>query len=354
MRFNLGRSWLTATALAYVAMVYTGVAASASVSDALDRPSIALAATLHPFLLGASQAGSRLVVVGERGVVMLSDDGGVSWRQSPTPTSVTLTGVSFADDTHGFAVGHGGVVLATHDAGATWERRLDGREIARQLLADAERSGDERRISQAQRFIEDGPDKPLLDLLVLDASHIIVVGAFGLALSSYDGGRSWVSWKESLDNAMELHLYAIRARGALLVVAGEQGLVRISDDAGKTFSTITTPYNGSFFTLELMGDNEILLAGMRGNVWRSRNRGQTWQQMETPAPASIVASRLSPEGTLVLVSQAGQLLTERGGVLHERLRQPLPQLNGVWVKPDASLLLLGQQGARIVEAGDLK
>ncbi|KAF4558099.1 YCF48-related protein [Pseudomonas sp. CES] len=358
MRFDhlriAGQRWLPAVALAFAAMALTGVATATTVTGALDRSSITLAPTVRPFLLGASQAGARLVAVGERGVVMLSDDGGSIWRQSPTPVSVTLVSVRFADDTHGFAVGHGGVVLATSDAGETWERRLDGRDIAKMILADAERSGDDRRIMQAQRFMEDGPDKPLLDLLVLDASRVVVVGAFGLALISEDGGHSWVSWKERLDNPSELHLYAIRARGSRIVVAGEQGLVRISEDGGKTFSTVTTPYDGSFFTLELVGASDIVLAGLRGNVWRSQDLGHTWNQIATPTPASIIASALRTDGALVLANQAGELLIERSGGLRALTDRPLPQLNGVLAKSDGGLLLLGQQGTLIIEPGDSK
>ena len=346
--------WLAVVALIFAVIALTDVANADTVTGALDRSSIKLLPTVRPFLLGASQAGARQVVVGERGIVMLSDDGGSNWRQSLTPVSVTLTSVRFADDTHGFAVGHGGVVLATSDAGVTWERRLDGRDIVKLILADAERSGDEVRIMQAKRFVEDGPDKPLLDLLVLDASRVVVVGAFGIALISEDGGHSWASWKERLDNPSELHLYAIRARGSQIVIAGEQGLVRLSEDAGKTFSTVTTPYDGSFFTLELVGVSDIVLAGLRGNVWKSEDLGHVWSQMVAPTPASIIASTLRADGAFVLVNQAGELLTERSGGLRALIDRPLPQLNGVLARSDGGLLLLGQQGTFIIGSGDLK
>ena len=47
----------------------------------------------------AGRAGNRLVAVGERGTILLSDDG-QAWRQVPSPVSVGLTGVSFGDDQH--------------------------------------------------------------------------------------------------------------------------------------------------------------------------------------------------------------------------------------------------------------
>ncbi|MES2943818.1 MAG: glycosyl hydrolase, partial [Pseudomonadota bacterium] len=52
------------------------------------------AARLTPKALGAAtlavtRAGKRLVAVGERGTVLLSDDNGVSWRQASVPVQAT-------------------------------------------------------------------------------------------------------------------------------------------------------------------------------------------------------------------------------------------------------------------------
>jgi photosystem II stability/assembly factor-like uncharacterized protein len=71
-------------------------------------------------LLDVARAGDRLIAVGERGVVMISDDGGKNWRSQRTKGTRTLTGVAFSGDRTGVAVGHGGVLLRTVDAGDTW------------------------------------------------------------------------------------------------------------------------------------------------------------------------------------------------------------------------------------------
>jgi photosystem II stability/assembly factor-like uncharacterized protein len=49
--------------------------------------------------LSVTRAGKRLVSVGERGLVLLSDDDGRSWRQArQVPVSVALTQVRFVSD----------------------------------------------------------------------------------------------------------------------------------------------------------------------------------------------------------------------------------------------------------------
>jgi photosystem II stability/assembly factor-like uncharacterized protein len=320
------------------------------VGAALERPALMVRAPERTVLLGAAQAGSRLLAVGERGVIVRSDDAGRSWAQAATPVSVTLTAVRFSDAQHGIAVGHGGTVLVTEDGGTHWERRLDGRRIPELMLADARARGDAVAQKAAEQMRKDGPDKPLLDVLALDPLHALVVGAYGMALATVDGGKRWVSWGARLDNPDALHLYAVRQRGRRIVIAGEQGLVLKSDDGGQTFQRLATPYKGSFFTLELPNEHEIVLAGLRGNVWRSTDGGSAWQSLPTPMPVSIVASQMAGDGTLLLANQAGFVLARReGGALVPVNRVPLPPLNGLTARAEGGMLAVSIQGVMPVD-----
>ena len=59
-------------------------------------------------------------VVGEFGIVIMSEDGGRTWQQQHTPIEITLFGVRFGDTKRGFAVGMDSTILATDDGGTTW------------------------------------------------------------------------------------------------------------------------------------------------------------------------------------------------------------------------------------------
>src|ERR1039458_2282077 len=141
--------------------------------DSLDRPALAALGPEHSVLLDAVKTGGRIIAVGERGVIVLSDDDGHTWRQANVPTSVTLTRVKFATPKAGWVVGHSGVALHTEDGGESWTRQLDGRTAARLALetaqADMDRAGAnnaaaQRALANAQLLVSDGPDKPFLDL----------------------------------------------------------------------------------------------------------------------------------------------------------------------------------------------
>ena len=62
----------------------------------------------HSMLLDIAAAGERLVAVGERGHILVSEERGESWRQVEVPTTAMLTRVFFFDETLGWAVGHDG------------------------------------------------------------------------------------------------------------------------------------------------------------------------------------------------------------------------------------------------------
>ena len=196
-------------------------------------------------LLDITRVGQRLVAVGERGVLLLSDDNGIGWRQVQMPVSATLTAVQFVDARNGWVVGHSGVVLHSADAGQTWQLQLDGLRAAGLELADAQQAAEttasddaQHRLAAAKRMVADGADKPFLALNFSDAEHGMVVGAYGLAMRTEDGGKHWQSTMGQISDAEGLHLYALARSGATVYIAGERGLLLRSRDSGASFEQI--------------------------------------------------------------------------------------------------------------------
>lgn len=337
-----------------LAIVLMAPLAKAEVAEALSRGALPTEHGSRSFLLGLAQTKERVIAVGERGLLLLSADEGRSWRQVPVPVSVTLTAVEFANEKVGFAIGHGGSVLATTDGGETWSLRLDGRRIAEKALSVANASGDEHLIASAQRLASDGPDKPLLDLLVLDDKRVIVVGAYGLILLTDDGGHTWTSLFDKIENIFGSHIYVIRQSENRILMAGEMGAVWLSQDSGNSFDVLETPYEGSFFTAELMGAEEIVLAGLRGNAWRSNDNGDSWKQIATNIPATINASTLRKNGELLVVNQAGMIMRKNGDSLVPVTSKPLPPLNDLLELHNGDFLLLSRRGVLSLASGDLQ
>lgn len=350
---RISRQFMGLLGSALIAALGTHASANEAVqvTSALDRPAIEVRNPQGAFMIDAAMAGSTVVAVGERGLVLLSDDQGASWRQAEVPISTSLTAVQFVDEQNGMAVGHGGVVLGTKDGGESWTLKLDGRKAAELALEDARDRGDERAIRDARRLINDGPDKPFLDVLMLSQRRAIVAGAYGLVFRTVDGGESWESIISSMDNPDLLHFYAMGKRGSRIVAVGERGLVNISDDNGVTFEAAGTPYNGSFFTVELPTGKEIVAAGLKGNIWRSGNSGRSWEPLPSDIDASITSSRLLPAGGILFGNQAGMLMRMNGSILTPITNDRLSPINA-FVRAGDQLIVLTVEGIRLAGSGN--
>src|SRR5213076_2189490 len=95
-----------------------------------------------------------------------------------------------------------------------------------------------------------------------------VVGAYGLAFATDDGGAHWQPMMARLPNSKGLHLYGVRAQGDSIVIAGEQGLLLRSTDGGANFAAVASPYKGSFFGLLAARSGTLIAYGLRGHAYR--------------------------------------------------------------------------------------
>jgi photosystem II stability/assembly factor-like uncharacterized protein len=130
---GLGLQALLAPTMASTTVAF----ATAALSGPLREPATMTPRAARAVLTRVVLAGDRLVAIGERGMVVLSDDGGRQWRQARVPVSVTLTSASFADTRQGWIAGHSGVVLHTSDGGESWSLQTDGVALAKAALAQA-------------------------------------------------------------------------------------------------------------------------------------------------------------------------------------------------------------------------
>jgi photosystem II stability/assembly factor-like uncharacterized protein len=336
-------------------MVSLSQAQAGPVGDVLNTPAMRAPQAQQAVLLDLARAGKRLVAVGERGIVLLSDDNGSQWRQAEVPVSVSLTAVQFADEQTGWAVGHAGVVLISRDGGEHWAVQLDGRRAAqlelqaarRQLPSAPDQDAAAARVQTAERLISDGPDKPFLALKFVDDRRGLIVGAYGLAFATEDGGLTWQSVMGQIDNPMGAHLYAIARQGQHWFLAGEQGYLARSTDEGQTFAALDSPYPGSFFALQIRDDGTLLAAGLKGNAFISSDLGDSFQQVPVPMPISFSDAIRTDDGQLLVVNQGGALFRTslQPGALLEPFHKPLGKpVASVVQAADGSLVLAGFTG----------
>lgn len=232
-------------------------------------------------LLDGAAWGERVIAVGERGHVLLSEDGGTTWEQVLVPTRSMLCAVVMVDAQRAWAVGHDAVILHSADGGKTW---------------------------RLQHFDEEDAS-PLFDVWFGGPEHGIAVGAYGLMLETLDGGETW---ERRFVDEEERHWNGItQAPDDTLYVAAEFGVVFRSRDEGKTWEELATPYQGTFFGGLALSDGAVLVFGLRGNVYRSADRGKTWEHVATDTTVSLQGGMQRRDGTVLIVGLSGTILVSR-------------------------------------------
>jgi photosystem II stability/assembly factor-like uncharacterized protein len=341
--------------LAMLLALWQTIAHASGYVDVLDLPAKPSALAVRSALLDVANAGQRLIAVGQRGHILYSDDAGQQWQQANVPVSSDLNAVYFPSPEQGWVVGNDGVILHSSDAGVTWKKQLDGREIGALLvkhyaaLANAEPTNEQwpLLVADGQRLVEEGADKPLLDVWFADDKVGYVVGVFNLILRTENGGQSWTPFQDRTDNPQNFHLNAITSTGDALYIVGEQGLVLKWDDAQQRFGALSTPYQGSFFGV-VGKPGEVVVYGLRGNVLRSTDGGLSWKPFDTGLQVSVTAATVDAQGHYRLFTQAGHMLVDQANTARLQL---MPQQNpspvaGAALARDGSLIVVGSRGAR--------
>lgn len=299
------------------------VASAQAPSQLAIKPALKVGYAASAAILGSAQAGSRLVAVGDHGVVLLSDDQGAHWRQAQTvPVRSMLTAVSFADAKRGWAVGHWGVVLATSDGGETWALQRSDLET----------------------------DRPLFSVQALDAEHVVAVGLWSLVLTSSDAGKNWQ--EQALDvpagaKRADLNLFSLftDAQGRLFAAA-ERGMLLRSDDRGQHWTYLASGYKGSFWTGASPAPGVLIAAGLRGSIYRSADDGKTWHRIESGSTASITAALLLKGEGVELLGLDGLRLQshDRGETFTAASRKDRAELTTGLALADGRELLFSRSG----------
>lgn len=227
----------------------------------------------------------RVVAVGERGNILLSDDQGGSWQPATVKPQrdLTLTALVALPDKSLLAVGHDGWIVRSEDEGANWsEVRFDG-EIA----------------------------EPLLGIWSAGGNRVLAFGSFGKFYQSGDDGRTWQAQPLEVDSA---HLNGMDGgTDGRRMVVGEQGLVLRSDDGGHSWHKLEPFYNGSLFGVVRLSPDRWVTYGMRGHVFVSQDFGQTWEPVKVDNQLPLYGHVLLPNDGGLLIVGAGSSVVRLDG-----------------------------------------
>jgi photosystem II stability/assembly factor-like uncharacterized protein len=278
-------------------------------------------------------SSGRTIVVGDKGLVMTSDDAGRTWTRHHLKKGLKyydLYSVAFTPDgSRGWAVGDDGAIFRTDDGGMSWSDQNGPPGLNTALLKIA--------VADGQRFCAVGEhgalvctsdggaswnlqkfrDLVFFDLTFTDPQNVWAVGEFATLLHSADDGKSW-----KVLNGGELGkgdpLFSIGFDGRQGLAVGLIGTSLQSSDGGATWQAHELPIaHRSLYTVNPVPSQtgEFYAAGDQGSAALITN-GEV-----TPVPSgvatAIAASAFSPHFAIA-VGLSGTILRSDDGGRHWR------------------------------------
>lgn len=275
-------------------------------------------------------SSDRIWAVGDRGLILVSEDGGIHWKQQESGTTCALRDIYFVDPLRGWAVGFAvqpfsrrlyGVVLTTTDGGKKWNY------VPQHLLP------------------------PLHGIRRTEAGNLITWGGWSTQLGSsvfesLDAGRSWSpspnvtgeyqdiyplvdGWIGNANNGPAIHwaLHQVKPvskqqKWKLFHCNGErfvgldnrqQLLVGSLADQSNLEKTFVPPF---LTTVDVLRCNQqVLFASGKPSktLARSEDSGKSWQAIENPVSASLKSFTFLDENRGWAISELGDIIATRDG-----------------------------------------
>ena len=318
-------------------------------------------------------SATRAFIVGDRGKLLLTEDGGRHFKRIDIGTNLGIFGIQMADDQNGYLCGQDGLVMRTRDGGKTWERlnsrthlfifglsfpdRLHGFFVGdRALVLSTVNGGESFTKRQLQRLFKPELadyalpyDEPVLySASFLDADRGWVVGEMGRIWATENAGKTWDEQQQSLvpqwqrlpgpndDSRFSDFLlptfFSVSFRDPKNGAAcGLEGWVIQTNDGGKTWhfahqadkpgSPPDTLVPGAqilardpLFSIDLFGGDQGITAGLTGTVLRLQPNGAWAHDPSVPAiPFTLSQARFFDPQHGWIVGYGTILYTEDGG-----------------------------------------
>lgn len=299
--------------LAGIALLVSFPASAADAPDTLKQEAAKSDLASISMLSAVGYAGDRLVAVGVKGHVVLSDDAGKNWRQAEhVPISVTLTGVCFNNAKDGWAIGHRGAILRTGDSGETWKLQYDGFRAAESIYS-ALKEAESEDAFYGEMMVGDGADKPFLEIRCLGEERAAVVGAYGFAFTTTDGGDTWEPSVDVFEGTGQMHVYGMVSVNDGLAMAGERGALFVTNLDMTGFRQLPSPYDGTYFGITRTRGGQLVAYGLRGHAYWSDDGGDSWREAGLVTNQSLTAGTELKNANILLVENSGRGWVSRDG-----------------------------------------
>lgn len=233
---------------------------------------------------------------GDAGLVLHTEDGGVTWSQQLIATSDSINDIYFRDKEDGHLLA-GNIIFRTDDRGLTW------REATR---FPAENFG--------------GAMPELYSVRFTSKKRGWIVGSVSrrdtvmdsLVLATNDGGASWARQRVPMRSEL-IHVdFAGEKRGWIV---GADGVILHTRDGGETWTTQRSATKATLYHVDFRNERVGWTVGERGTILRTTDGGESWFAVNAPLRSTLLSVKFADEELGWIVGRGGVILRSEDGGL---------------------------------------
>lgn len=261
-------------------------------------------------------------IVGEKGSIFKTTNGGISWIHQTSNTQNNLSYICIFDSLTAYISGYSGEFLKTTNGGTTWVKTLynPSSSIISMFFGD-EKCGWAVGYDGLVMRTCDGAltwsvtqlgNTPLLSVYFRNENIGFITASNGIYYKTTNGGVNWI--KYSLANSDWLFDIRFESEQIGLMVGGLTGVsqsIYRTTDGGTNWVKQSTLSNKFLCGVHFYGNNRCIAVGTEGEIILSSNNGQSWQRQSSNFTSQLNSVTNSNDSVLFVVGENGTLLTNR-------------------------------------------
>jgi photosystem II stability/assembly factor-like uncharacterized protein len=261
-----------------------------------------------------------------------------AWSRQRSGTLAWLHSIFFLDQNRGWVVGTKGTLLMTEDGGKTWVQKYRPTEdIIRDIY-----------------FLDDingwiVVERNLYDLKTADEPRTYL-------MNTTDGGQRWTRVNVRGVDVNARLIRALFSRGGRAWTFGEGGLIYSTRDSGATWTKLNVPTRNLLLGGTFVDEDRGWLVGAGATILQTADGGETWHRSPLNGAegtrftaASFVDNRLGwavgSGGTIFQTSNGGRIWTpQTSGVTADLLDVKFLNASEGWAVGDEGTVIYTQNG----------
>lgn len=190
---------------------------------------------------------TRIVAVGEKGLIASTTDGGLNWNLDSNPafSAISFNAVVFESATTGYIAGNNGTLLKTENGGVTWTPKG---------------------IS--------GTTNHLTSVSFVNKTTGWAAGYNGTLIKTSDGGKNWIPQPSGLSsNTIHSVFFTDSLTGWC---TANEGTILNTTNGGNSWTPQNSGTTTYLYSVRFTDKNNGWVAGWNGTILHTSDGGQTW------------------------------------------------------------------------------